>query len=187
MKIIITESQYRVLTENTVEINQILDKIGEFGYENLENDEKLTLNQYSEWLKTGKSGEFTPKSVDFESKNNNFKGKIGEEYSTYLPDGSEFSFKYDYSEILNKENIYYGVVKWHGEEWVGLIVTDKSGKLTDIDFVLESEGFQTYDSNNEFEGYNNEGEVRLQNKLKKDIHQVKYFFENEVVINLNDL
>jgi len=74
MKIIITESQYRVLTENTVEINQILDKIGEFGYENLENDEKLTLNQYSEWLKTGKSGEFTPKSVDFESKNNNFKG-----------------------------------------------------------------------------------------------------------------
>jgi hypothetical protein len=52
---------------------------------------------------------------------------------------------------------------------------------------LESEGFQTYDSNNEFEGYNNEGEVRLQNKLKKDIHQVKYFFENEVVINLHDL
>jgi len=187
MKIILTESQYRVLTENTVEINQILDKIGKFGYENLENDEKLTLNQYSEWLKTGKSGEFTPKSFDFESKNNDFKGKIGEEYSTYLPDGSEFSFKYDYSEILNKENIYYGVVKWHGEEWVGLIVTDKSGKLTDIDFVLESEGFQTYDSNNEFEGYNNEGEVRLQNKLKKDIHQVKYFFENEVVINLNDL
>jgi hypothetical protein len=187
MKIIITESQYRVLTENTVEINQILDKIGEFGYENLENDEKLTLNQYSEWLKTGKNGEFTPKSVDFESKNNNFKGKIGEEYSTFLPDGSEFSFKYDYSEILNKENIYYGVVKWHGEEWVGLIATDKSGKLTDIDFVLESEGFQTYDSNNEFEGYNNEGEVRLQNKLKKDIHQVKYFFENEVVINLHDL
>ena len=175
MKIIITESQYRVLTENTVEINQILDKIGKFGYENLENDEKLTLNQYSEWLKTGKS------------KNNDFKGKIGEEYSTYLPDGSEFSFKYDYSEILNKENIYYGVVKWHGEEWVGLIATDKSGKLIDIDFVLESEGFQTYDSNNEFEGYNNEGEVRLQNKLKKDIHQVKYFFENEVVINLNDL
>jgi hypothetical protein len=187
MKIILTESQYRVLTENTVEINQILDKIGKFGYENLENDEKLTLNQYSEWLKTGKSGEFTPKSFDFESKNNDFKGKIGEEYSTYLPDGSEFSFKYDYSEILNKENIYYGVVKWHGEEWVGLIATDKSGKLTDIDFVLESEGFQTYDSNNEFEGYNNEGEVRLQNKLKKDIHQVKYFFENEVVINLNDL
>jgi len=88
---------------------------------------------------------------------------------------------------LNKENIYYGVVKWHGEEWVGLIATDKSGKLTDIDFVLESEGFQTYDSNNEFEGYNNKGEVRLQNKLKKDIHQVKYFFENEVVINLHDL
>jgi hypothetical protein len=103
MKIILTESQYRVLTENTVEINQILDKIGKFGYENLENDEKLTLNQYSEWLKTGKNGEFTPKSVDFESKNNNFKGKIGEEYSTFLPDGSEFSFKYDYSEILNKE------------------------------------------------------------------------------------
>jgi len=187
MKIIITESQYQVLIENTVEINQILDKIGKFGYENLENDEKLTLNQYSEWLKTGKSGEFTPKFVDFESKNNDFKGKIGEEYSTYLPDGSEFSFKYDYSEILDKENIYYGVVKWHGEEWIGLFATNKSGKLTEIDFIKDYDALQSYDLDDEMGGYDEGREVRLQNELKKDIHQVKYFFENEVVINLNDL
>ena len=29
--------------ENTTEIDQILDKLGEIGYENLENDEKMTL------------------------------------------------------------------------------------------------------------------------------------------------
>ena len=49
MKIIITESQYRFLVENTQEIDQILEKIGKIGYENLENEEKMTLNRYSEW------------------------------------------------------------------------------------------------------------------------------------------
>jgi hypothetical protein len=44
MKIVITESQYRFLVENTQEIDKILDKMGEIGYENLENEEKMTLN-----------------------------------------------------------------------------------------------------------------------------------------------
>lgn len=63
MKIIITESQYRFLVENTTEINHILDKISEIGYENLENDEKSTLNRYSEWLNSGKKGEFIPQNT----------------------------------------------------------------------------------------------------------------------------
>ena len=186
MKIIITESQYRFLVENTQEIDQILEKIGKIGYENLENEEKMTLNRYSEWLNGGKKGDFNPKNTDFEGKTPDFEDKEGEEYTTYLRDGSEFSFKYDYSDILTDENLHYGSVKWHGEEWVGVIVTDKNGKLTEIDFVLESKGFQTYDSDDEFAGYDEKKEVRLQNDLGDDIHQVKYFFQEEVIINLMD-
>ena len=186
MKIIITESQYRFLVENTQEIDQILEKISKIGYENLENEEKMTLNRYSEWLNGGKKGDFNPKNTDFEGKTPDFEDKEGEEYTTYLRDGSEFSFKYDYSDILTDENLHYGSVKWHGEEWVGVIVTDKNGKLTEIDFVLESNGFQTYDSDDEFAGYDEKKEVRLQNELGDDIHQVKYFFQEEVITNLMD-
>jgi hypothetical protein len=190
MKIIITESQYRFLMENTVEINQILDKMNEIGYENLENHEKNTLNQYSEWLKGGKKGEFipqnTPKNTDFDGENDDFDGKTGEEYTTYLPDGSEFSFRYDYSDILNDENIYYGSVKWHGEEWIGLIATDKKDNLTEIDFVLDQDSFQTYDSEDEFAGYDENKEVRLQLEIGNDIHQVKYFFQEDVIPYLVD-
>ena len=186
MKIIITESQYRFLVENTQEIDQILEKISKIGYENLENEEKMTLNRYSEWLNGDKKVDFNPKNTDFEGKTPDFEDKEGEEYTTYLRDGSEFSFKYDYSDILTDENLHYGSVKWHGEEWVGVIVTDKNGKLTEIDFVLESNGFQTYDFDDEFAGYDEKKEVRLQNELGDDIHQVKYFFQEEVITNLMD-
>jgi len=190
MKIIITESQYRFLMENTTEIDQILDKLGEIGYENLENDDKMVLNQYSEWLNSGKKGEFrpqiTPKNDDLGGENDDFDHKTGEEFTTYLPDGSELSFRYDYSDILNDENLYYGVVKYYGEEWSGLIATDKRGEIKEIDFVLDTDDFQSYDSNDEFAGYDSEKEVRLQDELGKDIHQVKYFFQEEVIPNLMD-
>jgi hypothetical protein len=188
MKIIITESQYRFLVENTTEINQILDKMNEIGYENLEKYEKNTLNDYSEWLNSGKKGEFipqnTPKNSDLEGKNSDFNTKIGDEYTTILKDGSEFSFRYDYEDNLPKENIYYGSVKWQGEEWIGLIVTDKRGILTEIDFVLDQDTFQTYDSNDETAAYDEGKELRLQNELGNDIHQVKYFFQEEVISSL---
>jgi len=190
MKIIITESQYRFLVENTTEINQILDKMNEIGYENLENHEKNTLNDYSEWLKGGKKGEFTPKNTPkndaFEGNMDDFDDKSGEEYTTYLPDGSEFSFRYDYSDILNNENLYYGTVKYHGDEWSGLIATDKKGDLMEIDFVLDTDEFQTYDSDDELAGYDESKENRLQFELGNDIHQVKYFFQEEVIPNLMD-
>ncbi len=164
--------------------------MNEIGYENLENNEKDTLNQYSEWLNSGKKGEFnpqnTPKNNEIGGENDDFDGKTGEEYTTYLRDGSEFSFRYDYADILNDENIYYGSVKWHGEEWIGLIATDKRGDLMEIDFVLDTDGFQTYDSQDDIAGYDEEKEVRLQLELGNDIHQVKYFFQEEVIPNLMD-
>jgi hypothetical protein len=183
MKIIITESQYRKLVENVQIIDDILDKMNEIGYENLEKDEKMTLNKYSEWLNSGQKGDFmgeiTPKNTDFEA-------KIGEEFTTYLPDGSELSFRYDYSDYLDNENIHYGSVNWHGEEWVGLIATDKQDEITEFDFVLDQDSFQTYDSDDEFAGYNEDQEKRLQDELGNDIHQVKYFFQEEIVPYLTD-
>ena len=176
--------------ENTTEIDQILDKMNEIGYENLENNEKSTLNQYSEWLNSGKKGEFTPqntpKNNEIEVKNDDYNDKTGDEYTTYLPDGSGFSFRYDYSDVLTEEILHYGVVKYHGEDWSGLIATDNNGKITEIDFVLESNGFQSYDSSDEFAGYDEEKEVRLQDVLGNDLHQVKYFLQEEVISDLMD-
>jgi hypothetical protein len=169
--------------ENTTEIDQILDKLGEIGYENLENEEKMTLNRYSEWLNSGQKGEFmgeiTPKNDDYDA-------KIGEEYTTNLRDGSEFSFMFDYEDLLGDENLYHGTVKWHGEEWIGLIVADKKGNLKEIDFVLDQD-LQSYDSDDELAGYDEENEKRLQDEMdKKDLDQVKYFFMEEVIPNLTD-
>jgi len=183
MKIIITESQYRFLVENTQEIDQILDKMGEIGYENLENNEKMTLNKYSEWLNSGQKGEFMTQNDQEMGK---WEGKIGEEYTTHLEDGSEFSFRFDYEDILDDENLYYGSVNWHGEEWIGLIATDKKGNLTEIDFVLDQDSFQTYDSDDDLAGYDESKEKRLTDELKDQAARVKFFFEEEVIPTLMD-
>jgi hypothetical protein len=181
MKIVITESQYQKLVENVEIIDDILDKLGEIGYENLNNDEKMTLNRYSEWLNSGQKdefmGEITPKNDDYDD-------KIGEEYTTNLRDGSEFSFMFDYEDLLDDENLYHGNVKWHGEEWIGLIATNKSGKLTEMDFIKDYDALQSYDEDDEMGGYDEGKEVRLQNELGNDLHQVKYFFQEEVIPSL---
>jgi hypothetical protein len=143
MKIIITESQYRFLVENTQEIDQILDKMSENGYENLSNDEKMTLKDYSEWLNKGEKGEFTPQNTP---KNTDFEGKMGENWTRTLQDGSEFTFQFDYEEIENDVELYFGVVKWGGTEWVGCIVAEKDGSLALLDFVEDTGDFETYDN-----------------------------------------
>jgi len=183
MKILITESQYQKLVENIEIIDDILDKLGKIGYENLENSEKMTLNKYSEWLNSGKKGEFMTQNDQEMGK---WEAKIGEEYTTYLEDGSEFSFRFDYEDILDDENLYYGSVNWHGEEWIGLIATDKKGNLTEIDFVLDQDSFQTYDSDDDLAGYDESKEKRLTDELKDQGARVKYFFEEEVIPTLMD-
>jgi hypothetical protein len=183
MKIVITESQYRILVENIEIIDNILDKMGKIGYENLENDEKMTLNRYSEWLNSGKKGDFMDKITP---KNDDFGTKVGEEYTTNLRDGSEFSYMFDYSDILKDENLYHGSVKWHGQEWFGLIATDKKGNLKEIDFVLDQD-LESYDADDEFAGYDDGNGKRLQDEMdKKDLAQVKYFFMEEVIPYLGE-
>ena len=160
-------SKRRYITENYPIVNSILDKMSEYGYQNLENEEKIILNKYSEWLNSGKNGDFeeiiNPKTIDYGQKE-------GNKFTTILADDSEFVFKYDYTDELEDEDIHYGVVYWNDQEWVGLFATDKGEKITEIDFVCDED----------FSG----NEERLQDTLGKQIYQVRMFFEDEVLPGL---
>jgi hypothetical protein len=110
MKIIITESQYRILMENIPEIDQILDKMGEVGYENLDSHEKVTLNKYSEHLKSGQKGDFEVEMPEKEYTDD----KSGEKWSKKLADGSTFTFQFDYDEEDMGVKMLFGTVYWGG-------------------------------------------------------------------------
>jgi hypothetical protein len=160
-------SKRRYITENYPIVNSILDKMSEYGYQNLENEEKIILNKYSEWLNSVKKWDFeeiiNPKTIDYGQKE-------GNKFTTTLADDSEFVFKYDYTDELEDEDIHYGVVYWNDQEWVGLFATDKGEKITEIDFVCDED----------FSG----NEERLQDTLGKQIYQVRMFFEDEVIPGL---
>jgi hypothetical protein len=167
--------------ENTSEIDKILDKMNEIGYENLKNDEKITLKQYSEWLNSGKKGDFMDKNTQ---NNDDFDENTGNKYVTTLKDNSDLSFTYDYSDILDDENIYYGTVEWDGESWYGLVATDKKGYLTDFDFISDQTMFYHYDSTKTTDIEDRPKEKRLQDSLGNLIHEVKFFFEDEIIPSL---
>lgn len=183
MKIIITESQYRFLVENTQEIDQILDKMSEIGYENLKNDEKMTLNSYSEWLNSGKKGEFTPQNTQ---KNTNFEDKSGEKWTRTLQDGSEFTFQFEYDEIEDVAKLYFGTVYWGGTEWAGCIVVDDDNTLGMLDFVEDTGDYQTYDITDPFSKPDGNNDRYLANELGKLLDEVEYFVEEEIIPDLID-
>ena len=181
MKIIITESQYRFLVENTQEIDQILDKMSEIGYENLENEEKMTLNAYSEWLNKGEKGEFTPQNAP---KNTDFDDKSGEKWTRTLQDGSEFTFKFDYDEIEDEAKLYFGTVYWGGSEWIGCIVVDEDNTLGMLDFVEDTGDFMTYDTTDPFSRPEGNNDKYLANELGSLSDEVEYFVEDEIIPDL---
>ena len=183
MKIIITESQYRFLVENTQEIDQILEKMSENGYENLSNDEKMTLKDYSEWLNKGEKGEFTPQNTP---KNTDFEGKMGENWTRTLQDGSEFTFQFDYEEIENDVELYFGVVKWGGTEWVGCIVAEKDGSLALLDFVEDTGDFETYDNTQISSKFEPKTHRYLNQELGKLEDEVDYYIEEVIIPELRD-
>ena len=65
---------------------------------------------------------------------------------------------------------YYGEITFNGDEFLGVIVTDKRGYLTDYDFysVLSND------------------DVRLQDTLKSEDSEseIQNFFQEEVINNL---
>lgn len=183
MKIIITESQYRFLVENTQEIDQILDKMSENGYESLSDDEKMTLKSYSEWLNKGEKGEFTPQNT---SKNTDFDDKSGEKWTRILQDGSEFTFKYEYDEIENDVELYFGIVYWGGTEWVGCIVAEKDGSLALLDFVEDTGDYETYDNTQITSKFEPKTHRYLNQELGKLEDEVDYYIEEVIIPELRD-
>ena len=183
MKIIITESQYRFLVENTQEIDQILDKMGEIGYENLSFEEKQTLNDYSEHLKSGKKDEF---KVNLGQNEPEFDDKSGEKWSKKLADGSEFTFKYEYDEVDGDIKMFFGIIYWGGTEWVGCIVVDDDGSLGMLDFVEDTGDYQTYDITDPFGKPEGKEDLYLINELGNLISEVEYFVEETIIPDLLD-
>ena len=183
MKIIITESQYRFLVENTQEIDQILDKMGENGYESLSDDDKMTLKSYSEWLNKGEKGEFTPQNTP---KNTDFDDKSGEKWTRTLQDGSEFTFKYEYDEIEDDVELYFGIVYWGDTEWVGCIVAEKDGSLALLDFVEDTGDFETYDTTQISSKFEPKTHRYLNQELGKLEDEVDYYIEEVIIPELRD-
>jgi hypothetical protein len=177
MKIVITESQYRFLIENTVEIDQILDKLGEIGYENLENDEKMTLNRYSEWLNSGQKGEFMG---EITPKNTNFEDISGQKWSKTLSDGSDFTFQFDYDEVDEDVELYFGTVYWAGKEWIGCIVAEKDGELGLLDFAEDTD-LESYDIETEEDPSTTK---YLTDSLGDLNDEVDFFIEEEIIPEL---
>ena len=162
MKIIITQSQLnRIIKEN---VDDILDKIGEVGYEGLKPSEKRKLSHYQKHLDKGgneRNFEYSDEPEIHE--------KSGKSFKTII-DGDPLTFVFsEKQETESGEIEYYGEVFYKGNEYIGGIFTDKNGFLVDYDF---------YDSL-ELEG------ERLQYIIKKDMSKLDNFFQNEVIPSLN--
>lgn len=177
MKIVITESQYQKLVENIEKIDDILDKLGEIGYENLDNEEKMTLNRYSEWLNSGQKGDFMG---EITPKNTNFEDKSGQKWSKKLADGTTFTFQFDYDEIEEDVELYFGTVYWGGKEWIGCIVAEKDGELGLLDFAEDTD-LESYDVETEEDPSNTK---YLTDNLGDLNDEVDFFIEEEIIPEL---
>lgn len=177
MKIIITESQYTQLMENIPEIDQILDKMGEVGYENLDSHEKITLNKYSEHLKSGQKTDFEAERPNVEE----FDDMSGKKWSKTLKDGSKFTFQFEYEENDMELKMLFGIVNWNDTDWVGCFTVDGDDQtLGMIDFVEDTGDFETYDSRDPFA--KPEREYRqLHGELGNLVPEVEYFVEEEII------
>lgn len=90
---------------------------------------------------------------------------------------SGLPIKFTYSEENindNNETEYFGEIQFYGDEFLGLIITDKRGYLTGVDF------YSTL----------SEDDVRLQNVLKEMSPNIYYEFEHwldsEVIPQIQD-
>ena len=107
MKIIITESQFKMLKENREKFDSLFNKIADEGWESLTPQEQDYVKRFSEWSTTGKKGSF--EDTD-EVEPTNYEESNGEEFKTTLIDGTEFTFIFDYSDILKSENICHFLI-----------------------------------------------------------------------------
>ncbi len=135
MKILITEDQYKRLIEN---FDQVLDLFSKKRRgETLKPSENDILRSFEKYTKKGGN----PEDFVFDQ---------DDVYEIDDREGMKFKynlkgrpFKFEFSEEIDKgdEIEYYGEITFMGDEFLGVIVTDKRGYLIDYDFysVLSNE------------------------------------------------
>lgn len=164
MKILITEDQYKRLIEN---FDQVLDLFSKKRRgETLKPSENDILRSFEKYTKKGGNPE-------------DFVFNQDDVYEIDDREGIKFKynlkgrpFKFEFSEEIDKgdEIEYYGEITFMGDEFLGVIVTDKRGYLIDYDFysVLSDD------------------DVRLEDVLKSEDSEaeIQNFFQEEVINRL---
>jgi hypothetical protein len=164
MKILITEDQYKRLIEN---FDQVLDLFSKKRRgETLKPSENDILRSFEKYTKKGGN----PEDFVFDQ---------DDVYEIDDREGMKFKynlkgrpFKFEFSEEIDKgdEIEYYGEITFMGDEFLGVIVTDKRGYLIDYDFysVLSDD------------------DVRLKDVLKSEDSEaeIQNFFQEEVINRL---
>ena len=162
MNIILTESQYRILLENQEEVDRILDKIGHGGYESLSVDEKRYLDSFSKHK--GRPDEFVDPSESYDNRE-------GEKFTSSFNHIPKIEFVFDYEEQNEDETTLYGTIYFKDKEYIGGLFLNKMGHLIDFDF---------YDINEDPKSiYDDVG--RFQDEIEGIKHEVKMFFEDDVI------
>lgn len=164
MKIILTESQYKNLKENFDQVLDLYSKMRDG--EELRPSEKDILRAFKRF--TDKGG--NPEDFIFD---------MDDVYDTDEREGMRFKYKlkgrpltFEFSEEIDKGNEieYYGEITFNGDEFLGVIVTDKRGYLLGYDFysTLSDE------------------DIRLQDVLSQESSdaEVQLFFQEEVINTL---
>lgn len=162
MKIKITEEQLKyIIKEN---IDDILDRIGVVGYENLKPSEKRKLSHYQKHLEKGGSEKtFTYSDQPEEDI------KSGLSFEVII-DGEPLIFTFTDKSEEGKEIEYSGKIKYQGKEYIGVIATDKNGYLVDYDF------YDPLDITGD----------RLQYIIGDKMYELDTFFQDEVISSLKD-
>jgi hypothetical protein len=163
MKIIITESQYKFLTENFDSVLDIYSKKNKG--ETLKPSELDVLKVFNDYVKKGGIPE------EFVFNQDDVYGFDEREGMLFNYDLKGRSLQFEFTEETETENDieYFGEITFDGDEYLGVIVTDKNGYLIDYDF------YSTL----------TKGDVRLQELLIVDNSDAEFRnFLQEMVINV---
>lgn len=159
MKIIITESQHKVIMENQRVLNKILDKISYEGMDSLTFREREFLDKFSK-----------DKAPDELGGDINY--KKGATFESSMPGIPKFTFVFNEVNETADGIEYYGSFYFQGNEYIGAFVCDKDNNLESIEFSIW--------------GDNENEPTDLLDAIEGLEHEIEVFFEDEVLPALID-